>query len=192
VPKSPEEMASAITDNLPKKTGKTLKRWVQLLKTNGPAESKARVDWLKREHKLGHVTACLIAREADGRSMSKVYSDPDALVRRFFAGPRAQLRPIYEAVIKMAKKLGKDVDVSPRKTYIVINRNRKFAAILPTETSVDLDLVLPGMKDSGRLKSVRNSACGERMTHRVRISALSEVDKELEKWLRGAYVRDGE
>ena len=50
--------------------------------------------------------------------------DPDALVETMYAGPKASLRPIYEEFVKLTRKLGKDVVVTPCKTYVGFRRKR--------------------------------------------------------------------
>jgi predicted transport protein len=193
MPKSPQEMVQAIINNLPAKTGKTLPQWVKLVRAMDPADGKARVDWLKREHGLGTVTANLIVDEADGKSWTKPYDDPAALVDGLFAGRRSGLRPVYDALVKAVKKLGRDVTVSPRMTYVALIRRRQFGVIRPTtQTRVDLGLALPGTKATGRLVPAKNLGGGNRISHRVGLSAAAEVDAEVRGWLQKAYEEDGD
>lgn len=69
MPKSPKEMGEAIARNLPAKTGRTFKQWVDPVKRAGLATRPERVEWLKSKHQLGPVTASFIAAEAEGRSL---------------------------------------------------------------------------------------------------------------------------
>ena len=87
----------------------------------------------------------------------------------------------------MARKLGKDVELTVCKTYVGVRRGRQFAMIKPaTRTRVDLCLVLPDVQADGRLLKF-GSVGGERMTHRIGIGAKSEIDGEVKAWLKGAY-----
>jgi hypothetical protein len=72
---SPGEMIAAVLGNLAKKTGKTLEQWIQIVNSSGLATRKERVEWLKEEHQLGHVTAQMVVAEAEGQPMDKVYAD---------------------------------------------------------------------------------------------------------------------
>ena len=62
-------------------------------------------------------------------------------------------------------KLGKDVEVAPKKAYVSLRRNKQFALIQPsTRTRVDLGLNLKGVEPEGRLEgrgpSTRCAATG--------------------------------
>lgn len=187
MPKSPKEMGEAIARNLPAKTGRTFEQWVALLKKDGPDNRKERVAWLKSRHQLGTVTATFIASEAEGRSIVDQYADEGALLDGMYSGDKAGLRPLYDELAGMARKLGKDVELTVCKTYVGVRRGRQFAMIKPaTRTRVDLCLVLPDVQTDGRLLKF-GSVGGERMTHRIGIGAKSEIDGEVKAWLKGAY-----
>ncbi len=81
--------------------------------------------WLKATHQLGHVQAHVVASVLDQ------YDDPAALVDAQYAGPRKGLRPIYEAVVKAARKVAKDVTMQPCKTYVPLHRAKTFALVKP-------------------------------------------------------------
>src|SRR5947209_2764466 len=88
---------------LPAKTGRSLDEWLALVRDAGPPTEKERRDWLKKEHGLGTNAASWIAERAgDNPGMSE--DDPEsylkaaeAYVEAMFAGPRAMLRPVYDA-----------------------------------------------------------------------------------------------
>ena len=98
------------------------------------------------------------------------------------------MKPIYTAFVRAVKKLGKDVEISPKKAYVSLRRNKQFALIQPsTKTRVDVGLNLKGVRPAGRLESSGsfNAMC----THRVRLESKKDVDAELMGWLREAYER---
>src|SRR5437016_372575 len=114
-------------DELPAKTGKTLEQWIALVQKEGPSGEKERRDWLKAVHGFGTNNAWWIAERAEGRETEG--GDPEAYlkaaavyVEAMFAGPKAGLRPIYDAILKLAKKLGQDVRVCPCKTIVPLYR----------------------------------------------------------------------
>jgi hypothetical protein len=183
-------MMAAIERNLPARTGKTLAQWVALLKKGGPRDRAGRVAWLRKEHGLGGATATLVAYAAEGRRPQDDYADGDALVDAMYSGRRAALRPIHEAVLAAARKLGSDVTPSTRKTYVSLVRRRQFGAIQPCATDrVDLGLVLPGVEATGRLEKT-TTVGGGRVTHRVALRSPKDVDPEVRRWLAAAYDRD--
>jgi hypothetical protein len=187
MPKSPKEMGDAIARNLPAKTGRTFGEWVTLTKAHPAAARKERIAWLKSEYGLGSVTAMFIAAEAEGRSVIDTYADEGALLDQMFAGEKGALRPLYDGVTTLARKLGKDVDLTVCKTYVGVRRGRQFAMIKPTtRTRVDIGLVLPKVKPEGRLMKA-GSIGNDRMTHRIEITSKKEIDGEVKRWLQAAY-----
>ena len=85
---------------------------------------------------------------------SRTATDSDALVDAQYAGAKAALRPIYDALLAVVRKFGKDVEVSPKKAYVGLRRNKQFAIIQPsTATRVDVGINLKGIKPAGRLEA---------------------------------------
>ncbi len=181
---SPEEMAQKMLDNIPEKTGKTLKQWFTLVKKSGAAKHGEIVKFLKGDHEVTHGYANLIARQfLDAGQPSASSGD---LVEAQYGGDKAALLPIYEALIKEAQKLGKDVEVSPKKAYVSLRRKKQFGLIQPsTKTRVDLGLNLKGVAAKGRLE--KSGSFNSMVSHRVKLSKKSEVNAELKKWLKEAY-----
>jgi uncharacterized protein DUF5655/uncharacterized protein DUF4287 len=182
--------------SLPSKTGKTLEQWIDLVKKSGPAGEKARRDWLKKEHKLGTNTAWWIAERAEGRGWEE--GDPDAYlkaaeeyVEAMFAAPRTDLRPIYQRLLNTCLELGKDVKACPCKTIVPLYRRHVFAQIKPaTRTRIDLGFALRDRPPAGRLLDTGGFAKKDRITHRIPITSLDEIDEEVTHWLKTAYELD--
>jgi hypothetical protein len=117
--------------------------------------------------------------------------DPEALVEAMFAGAKAGLRPLYERLLKLGRSLGPDVRVCPCKTIVPFYRNHVFAEIKPTtRTRIDLGFALGLQEPSGRLLLTGGLEKKDRITHRIPITRLDEIDAEVERWLRVAYDRD--
>ena len=136
---------------------------------------------LKTKHGFANMIA-LQALQAD----SHTSDDPAALVDTQYAGAKAGLRPIYEAILKAANQLGKDVEVSPKKAYVSLRRNKQFAIVQPTTaTRVDVGLNLKGTPTTDRLEA--SGSFNAMVSHRVRIASLAEVNKELTGWLKKTY-----
>jgi hypothetical protein len=185
--KSPEEMKAAMIAGLKEKTGKSLDEWLKLLRATGLAKHKELVNTLKTQHGLTHGYSNMIALQFIG-SDSQTATDGDALVDAQYAGAKAAMRPIYDAVLAAVRKFGSDVEAAPKKAYVSLRRGKQFAIIQPsTATRVDVGLVLPGVPPGERLEA--SGSFNAMMTHRVRIGKPAEVDKELGGWLRQAYDR---
>jgi hypothetical protein len=190
--------ARTVLNNIPAKTGRTLEEWTRLLESQGPADVKERREWLKREHGLGGTTAAMIVDHATGINAEDI--DPAAYLRAaeqcveaMYAGPKAGLRPLHDALIALARRLGPDVRVCPCKTMVPLFRHHVFAQIKPaTRTRIDLGLALKGVprQPPKRLLDTGGLAKGDRITHRIPLASPEDVDPEVEQWLQVAYDLD--
>lgn len=181
---SPEEMAAKMVANLKEKTGKTLPQWLKVAKASKLAKHGEIVKMLKADHEVTHGFANLIAHHY--LASAKPTAAGGDLVATQYSGKKEPLRPIYDAVIAAVSKFGKDVEVSPKKTYVSLRRNKQFALIQPsTATRVDIGINLKGTKPTARLEASGsfNAMC----THRVRIESKKDVDAQLKGWLKKAY-----
>jgi hypothetical protein len=182
--KSPEEMKAAMIAGLAEKTGKSLDEWLGVLRASKLTKHKECVTLLKTKHGVTHGYANMIALQFL-QSDSHTATDSDALVTAQYAGAKAELVPIYDAVIAAVKAFGKDVEVSPKKVYVSLRRSKQFAIVQPsTPNRVDIGLVLKGVPPKGRLEAA--GSFNAMVTHRVRVSTPGEVDKELIGWLKEA------
>jgi hypothetical protein len=112
-------------------------------------------------------------------------------VEAMFAGKKAALRPIYNALLKLGLGLGKDVKACPCKTIVPLYRNHVFAQIKPiTQARIDFGFALGNMRAMGRLIDTGGFAKKDRITHRIPISRPEEIDDEVNHWLRTAYEMD--
>ena len=183
MPKNPDEMAAAMLANLKEKTGKTLPQWLKIVRSSKLSKHGQIVKFLKTEHEMGHGFASLVAhRHLDGAA----YDDSDSLVDAQYSGPKAELREIYTELVKRMKKFGKDLELSPCKTYVSLRRKKQFGLIQPsTRTRVDVGLCLGDAKPTERLEKA--GSFNSMVSHRVRLSNVDDVDAELLGWLRRAF-----
>jgi len=173
---------------LKERTGRTLEEWVRMVKKSGAATERERIAWLKAQGVTTNY-ALWIAKRADGHGGADDY-DPDAMVEAMFAGKKAGLRPIYDHVLKLAFRLGKDVRVSPCKTIVPFYRKHVFAQVKPAGARIDVGFAFKDMEASGKLISTGGFEKGDRITHRIPVTSPDEIDKEVEKWLKHAYEID--
>jgi hypothetical protein len=183
-------MEESSVANLKERTGRTIEEWVRMVKKSGPPTEKERIAWLKSAHGITTNYAGWIAKRADGGGSAASY-DPDSMVEEMFAGKKAGLRPIYDQMLELAFELGKDVRVSPCKTMVPFYRKHVFAQVKPaTNTRVDLGFAFKDMKPAGKLLSTGGFEKGDRISHRIPVGSVEEIDKEVRKWLKQAYEMD--
>ncbi len=183
---SPEQMAQSMIDNLPAKTGKSLAEWIEVCRVSGLEKHGEIVKLLKTDHGVTHGYANLIAQKS--RAEGQAPASGDELVDAQYSGPKADLRPIYEALCNAISGFGDNLEVSPKKTYVSLRRKKQFALIQPsTKTRVDVGINLKGVDPTGRLEA--SGSFNAMVSHRVRLSDAGDVDAELTGWLRDAFDR---
>ena len=182
--------------DLKEKTGRSLDEWMSYLKKHGPKDNKERREWLKTEHGLGTNSAWWLSDRAAGIGTEE--GDPDAYlkaaegyVEKMFSGAKAELRPIYDALLKLGLSVGKEAKACPCQTIVPLYRNHVFAQIKPTtRTRIDFGFALGDTKAKGRLIDTGGFAKKDRITHRIEITSLEDIDDEVKRWLKAAYDRD--
>ena len=182
--------------DLKAKTGRTLEEWLRLIKKSGPKDEKARREWLKTEYGLGTNSAWWLAERAGGKGSE--LGDPDdylkaaeGYVETMFSGAKAGLKPIYDALLKLGLSVGKEAKACPCQTIVPLYRNHVFAQIKPTtRTRIDFGFALGDTKAKGRLIDTGGFAKKDRITHRIEIASLKDIDAEVKHWLKVAYDRD--
>lgn len=190
-----EMVRKAVADLRPK-TGRTLDEWLAFINAEGPPGEAARREWLKSRHGLGTRYAWWLSGWSLGKGTEDL--DPGAYlaaavryVDAMLAGKRAALRPIYDRLLALGLSMGRDVRACPCQTIVPLYRRHVFAQIKPaTNSRIDLGLALGAMKTPARLLPTGGLEKKDRITHRIPISSLDQVDEEVNTWLRRAYDRD--
>jgi hypothetical protein len=183
--------------DLQEKSGRSLEQWMKLIEAEGPKTVAERRAWLKDVHKIGGNTAAWMAQRSVGESGTWDES-PEAYLKAaeryvsdMFAGKKAGLKPIYDALLELGLGLAKDVKACPCQTIVPLYRNHVFAQIKPTtNTRIDMGFALKDTKAKGRLIDTGGFAKKDRITHRIPITAVAEIDDEVKRWLKIAYDMD--
>jgi hypothetical protein len=180
---SPEEATQTMIANYPEKTGKTLDEWVAIARASGLAKHREILNLMKDKYGMTYGYANLVAiKTLEGAAPPA----SDDLVEMQYSGDKAGLRPIYAALIAAVSGFGSDVEAAPKKAYVSLRRRKQFAIIQPsTAARVDVGINLKGIAAGGRLEA--SGSFNTMVSHRVRLSALDEVDGELLAWLKQAY-----
>ncbi len=195
----------AIVANLKEKSGRSLEEWLAHLKKAAPrgADTKALTAWLRSEG-LGGTQAGIVAERALASPDRHAFLEDtpegylqaaEAYVEAMYAGKKAHLRPLYDALLELGLGLGKDVMACPCATIVPLYRKNVIAQIKPTTlTRIDFGLSLgdpAGVKEkSGRLIDTGGFGKKDRITHRIEIRSAGDIDAFVEGWLRKAYERN--
>ncbi|NOQ72424.1 MAG: DUF4287 domain-containing protein [Crocinitomix sp.] len=167
------------------KTGKPLDHWIGIVQASKIEKHKAIMDFLKSEHGFSHGFANFVAlksRKADAGSIDNV----DLLINQYKG--KEHLKSIYDDLLSKVNEFGTDITITPKKDSVSFIRKKQFLLIKPaTKTRIDMGLKLKGKALTERLEN--SGPFGAMCTHRVKISALEEVDAELLEWIKEAYEK---
>lgn len=139
-----------------------------------------------------------VAQWAGHPEMPPEYASPAAYlataeryVEQMFAGPKAALRPIYDTLLRTGLSIGKGTKACPCKTIVPIYRRHVIAQIKPsTRTRIDFGLALGNTKAPTRLIDTGGFKKKDRITHRIEVTSIDDIDDELRRWLKKAYEMD--
>lgn len=175
-----DDATKKLIDSLPEKTGRSLEQWSSILDQTGLEKHGQLLAFLKTEHGVTHGFANSIAILHRERRIDRTDDD---LVDAQYSGSKASLRPLHDRLVEIARSLGDDVEIAPKRTSVSLRRRTQFALIEPASAQrIALGLNLGDAAASGRLLSVKGMC-----THRVDVRSLDDIDDELVRWLRRAY-----
>ncbi|HEV8182750.1 MAG TPA: DUF5655 domain-containing protein, partial [Candidatus Angelobacter sp.] len=110
---------------------------------------------------------------------------------KMYSGGKETLRPIFDELLVLGRSMGADVKVCPCQTIVPLYRKHVFAQIKPTtRTRIDLGLALKDTKVPKRLIDTGGFAKKDRITHRIEITSVKDIDAEVKKWMKTAYDMD--
>ena len=187
-------MVQSIIAGMKQKTGRSVEEWMELLEKHAPSGEKERRAWLKEKHGLRDELRLVAGRAVGGqrrRRQPRNLSEAGRRVRgqhvlRGQGGPAA-----YDALLKLGKRMGPDVKVCPCQTIVQFYRKHVFAQIKPTtRTRIDLGLALKDSKVPQRLLDTGGLAKKDRITRRIEITSLADIDDGVKEWLAKAYEMD--
>lgn len=190
---TPEQQLETQLRNIEARLGRSRADLFAFVHAAGERKHGELVALCKAELGLGHGDANTLvhcAKQSHGAAIAADLSaqgqDPaDA----WYAGKKAPLRPIHDAVLAAVAELGGAVEHAPKKTYVSLRRKKQMATVGPaTATQVEVGFNLKGVEGGDRLQALPP---GGMCTHRVRLSSVQEVDAELVAWLRAAFEQAG-
>lgn len=171
-------------ENLKKNTGKSLDEWIKIVKAEKFEKHGQIIKYLKEKHAFTHGFANMVAHKSKGSDAGSVENKDDLLEDQYKG--KEQLRPIYDKLMTEINHFGNDIEVAPKRAYVSLRRKKQFAMLQPASKSrFDLSLNIKNQKSQGKLEEITsaNAMC----THKIKISSLSEIDKEILNWVKKAY-----
>jgi hypothetical protein len=188
-------MVHRIMAGMKQKTGRGVEEWLDLIERQAPAGEKERRAWLKEKHGLGMNYASWLAERSVGKgqdgSAETYLKQAEEYVAKMFSGPKAGLLPIYGALVKLGRSMGEDVKVCPGQTIVPFYRKHVFAQVKPTtQNRIDLGLALKDIRVPKRLIDTGGLKKKDRITRRIEIVSLADIDDQVNRWLKKAYEID--
>lgn len=174
-------------ENLQKNTGKTLEQWTTIVTKQNIAKHGEIIKYLKEQHGLTHGFANFIAHKSKGSDAGSAENLDDLIIKQYQG--KEHFKPIYDKLIKEISKFGKDVEIAPKNTYVSVRRKKQFAILNPaTKTRFEVGINLKGQEPKGKLEAEKaNAMC----SHKINITTLTEIDKEVIEWIKKAYDNAG-
>lgn len=173
-------------ENIQTRTGKSLAELTALIQASGLTKVGELRDMLKRDLGMGHgdantlVLTVLKAPESPAGDIDPL----DAI----YAGPKAALRPIHDALMARIAALGA-FEIAPKKGYLSLRRKKQFAMVGPaTNSRIEVSLNVKGLEGTERLLALPP---GGMCPFKVKVTSLAEVDDELLGWIREAHTQAG-
>lgn len=170
--------------NIEQQTGKSLDELIQIGLATGISKHKELQTFFTNEYGLTYGNANVLAIFTRDK-MKGAAGEEENFVDAQYTGKEA-MRPIYDALISAVESFGDDVEIAPKRTYVSLRRKKQFGLIQPsTAARVDVGVNIKGVEPAGRLE--KSGSFNSMVSHRLRLSAVNEVDDELIGWLRLAY-----
>ena len=181
--------------NIQTKTGKTIAELHAVLAASGLAKTGERRSLLMQQFKLGYGDANAVALfmgqplpALDGAAPATAAPPTGAALDAIYAGTKAHLRPLHDAVMAAVRGLG-DFEEAPKKSYISLRRKKQFAMLGPaTKDAIEIGLNAKDLPAAPRLRAMPP---GGMCPYAVRVSAAKDIDAQLLGWLRVAYASAG-
>jgi hypothetical protein len=178
--------------NIQTKTGKTLDELSAIVRQSGLAKHGELREMLQRDLGLGYGDANALvhyALQSDGtRAAQDAGLSAEAVLDGIYAGPKASLRPIHDALMAQIDQFG-PFEIAPKKDYVSLRRKKQFAMIGPaTKTRVEVGLNMKGIEATQRLVA---QPAGGMCNYKVKVVGAEEVDAEMIAWIRQAYDSAG-
>jgi hypothetical protein len=185
-----EQAVATQLKNIEAKTGRSLAALYEMLSASGLEKVSEQRKHLMDTLGLGYGdanTVALMARKAAEVPAASTNASDDPL-DAIYAGPKAALRPLHDALMARIKTFGA-FEAAPKKSYISLRRKKQFAMLGPaTKTAIEIGLNCKALPPHGRLKVMPPATMCQAT---ARIEGSAEIDAELLRWVRQAFDEAG-
>jgi hypothetical protein len=183
---TPQDMLRRMVDGIEARTGRDFPAWVALAREAGIPTHKALTAHLKEAHGLNHNEAQWVAWEVTDPGRLASYDQPKDLVDELYSGPKAHLRPTYDALLAAGLAAAPGVTSNVCRTYTSLAVGTQFAILNPrTRAAIELELALPPDSPIGEPFKSSNP----RFTRRLRVASPEGVDDAVRAALAAAAAR---
>jgi hypothetical protein len=177
-------------DLLQRRTGGSVAEWNERVRASGADQDEVHLrEWLTEQGVTGYMQQLLVMERFGYPAFLTATAD-DLIAAQY--ADRAQLRPILDGLLAAASALGA-ITIQARKGYVsLVSPRRTFAVVRPTtKQRVDLGLRLSGQEPGGRVETARGLG-NDRITLRVGLRSVEDIDDEVVELLREAYAENAE
>ena len=185
---TPEDARATQLHNIEAKTGQSLAALRAAVQGSGRVKHGEVRAWLIETYGLGYGDANGLAAAtlADPTAAAAVSAD-DALAE-IYAGKKAHLRAVHDAVMAALDDLGA-FEIVPKKGYVALRRKKQFAMLGPkTAERAELGLNLKADVASPRVVAQKP---GGMCQYAVALAGPQDVDAEVIAVLRAAFEAAG-
>ena len=166
--------------NIEATTGHTLDQLKVELDSMGDLKHGQKRTKLQERYGLSFVHAETLLLWHEAQSMPPSQSDP---LDSIYAGGKAHLRAVYEALVVRIAALG-PYEAVPKKGYVSLRLEKQFCMIGPTtKTRVDVGINAKTLEPNDRLRALPS---GKLCQFEVSINELGQVDDQLLSWIEVA------
>ena len=183
--------------NIQTRTGKSIAELIAAVEAAGLSKFGEKRSWLMERFALGYGDANTVAHYI-AKPLPDLGREPataavpitqvDDPLDAIYTGPKAHLRPLHDAVMKVVAGLG-EFEISPKKTYLSLRRKKQFAMLGPaTKDALEIGFNAKDLAAHERLKVL---APGGMCQATTRISSATEINADLKRWLKQAFDAAG-
>lgn len=174
--------------NIEKTTGKKLEDWITIVSKSGFTRHGELVNFLKEKHGFTHGNANTIVHFAKQSHAGAPENDTDWIAEQYKG--KENLKAWYDKIMAEIQKMGKDVEIAPKKAYVSLRRKKQFAILQPsTKDRLDVGLNIKGVAPSGNV--LASGSWNAMCTHRIKVEDGKTINKELFDWIKRSYEQAG-
>lgn len=182
----PQKALQTQLANIEKKTGRSMAQLQAALAASGTATHGDQRAWLMETFGLGHGDANTVVHVT--RAASATAAPGGDVLDEIYAGPKAHLRRVHDAVMAVVSPLG-PFEVAPKKGYVSLRRKKQFAMLGPkSKERIELGLNLKSDVGSARIVPQKPGGMCQFV---VSLGAVDDVDAEVAAALVKAFEAAG-